>query len=185
MQLRNVLTLIADTLKEFDTLKPVCKTKKRTFKPGIGPFGEPLLLKNVKELLTKRNYSCKIAQHPDLMIGSWAIEVKIVRPFGDNDKEAENWSVNLLHPYKGNTSAIGDALKLISVQTDAKKAIFVIGYEHQPAKISLDPLLESFELIAKSVCKIQLGPRLEERRDKLVHPYHQVVRCITWEVVND
>ncbi len=29
---------------------------------------------------------------PDLLIpGEWAIEVKIARPYGDNDREAENW----------------------------------------------------------------------------------------------
>src|SRR6058998_405930 len=33
-------------------------------------------------------------------------------PFGDNGKEAENWSVNLLHPYEGNVSTIGDCCKL-------------------------------------------------------------------------
>jgi len=47
-----------------------------------------------------------------LIKGLWVIEVKIARPFGDNGKEAEAWSVNLLHPYAGNTSIIGDCLKL-------------------------------------------------------------------------
>jgi hypothetical protein len=33
---------------------------------------------------------------PDLLIpGAWALEFKLARPFGDNGKEAENWSVNL------------------------------------------------------------------------------------------
>ena len=50
------------------------------------------------------NYNGKIEtrRNPDFLIkGFWAIEVKLARPYGDNDKEAENWSVNLLHPYEG------------------------------------------------------------------------------------
>jgi len=43
-----------------------------------------------------------------------ALEFKIARPFGDNGKEAENWSVNLPHPYAGNVSVIGDCLKLLA-----------------------------------------------------------------------
>src|SRR5207302_10748286 len=34
------------------------------------------------------------------------------RPFGDNGSLAENWSVNLLHLYEGNTSLLGDCLKI-------------------------------------------------------------------------
>jgi hypothetical protein len=44
----DLVTLIADTLKEFDASGPVFKA----FKPGLGPFG---LLTKLKELLTKKN----------------------------------------------------------------------------------------------------------------------------------
>jgi hypothetical protein len=122
-----VVRLIADLLKEFDTSRPIFKN----FQPGIGPYGEPQLVKKISELLTKSGYPCRTQRHPDLVIGSeWALEFKIVRPFGDNGKEAENWSVNLLHPYRGSVSAIGDAFNLMGDEADAKKAIFVIGYEH-------------------------------------------------------
>jgi hypothetical protein len=114
----------------------------------------------------------------------WAIEFKIVRPFGDNGKEAENWSVNMLHPYPGNVSLISDAIKLIRLDGYTKKGLFVIGYEHDPARISLDPLIASFELIALSVMDINLGKRIEQRRGKLVHPEHQVLRCIGWELIS-
>jgi hypothetical protein len=80
-------------------------------------------------------------------------------------------------------SAIGDKFKLMALETNVRKAIFVIGYEHQIPLRPLDPLLDSFELIAKSVCNISLSPRIEERRGNLVHPVHQVVRCIAWEVL--
>ena len=58
-----------------------------------------------------------------------AIEFKVVRPFGDNGKEAENWSQNLLHPYKGNVSLIGDALKLLDLNNYRHKCLFAICFE--------------------------------------------------------
>ncbi|HSH77531.1 MAG TPA: hypothetical protein VLA19_03255, partial [Herpetosiphonaceae bacterium] len=94
---------VADYLKELDATKPVHKS----FQPGIGPFGEPQLIKAIAVGLQSKGYRCKTRQKPDLEIGTddWAIEFKIARPFGDNGLEAENWSVNLLHPYPGNTSS--------------------------------------------------------------------------------
>jgi hypothetical protein len=132
MELAQVVALIADALKEFDSSRPVCKTPKRTFQPGIGPFGEPLLIKTLQGLLIQKGYPSTTHRTPDLMIGSeWALEFKIVRPFGDNGNEAENWSVNLLHPYRGNVSSIGDAYKLLDYQTAARKAVLVLAYEHE------------------------------------------------------
>lgn len=180
MELQEIVTSIANLLKEFDSSKPICKN----FKPGIGPFTEPQLIKEISILLNSKGISALTRRNPDLIVNKeWYMEFKIVRPFGDNGNEAENWSVNLLHPYQGNVSAIGDALKLITLSHIKRKAIFVIGYEHETPKISLDPLLEAFELIAKSIVKIPLGNRIEERRNNLVHPVHQVVRCVTWEVL--
>ena len=120
---------------------------------------------------------------PDLDVeGEVAVEFKIVRPFGDNGKEAENWTVNLLHPYEGNTSLIGDALKLSKLGGYSQKVLFVIGYEHDPPRISLDPLLTSFEVLMREVVRISIGERVEEVRTGLVHPEHQVLRCISWEL---
>jgi hypothetical protein len=179
MEYSDLLRIIADILKEFDDDKPIHKS----FKPGIGPFGEPQIVHLISEKLTGEGIPAKTRRTPDLDIFSeWAIEFKIVRPFGDNGREAENWTVNLLHPYPGNASLIGDALKLIELPNYKHKCLFVIGYEHDPAKISLDPMIDSFELIAQNVMNIKLGKRLEERRIGLVHPEHQVVRCIGWEL---
>jgi len=96
----------------------------RNFKPGVGPYGEPQLVRQVASHLNDLpTYSSKVKtkRTPDLLIsGEWAIECKIARPFGDNGKPAENWSVNLLHPYPGNTSLLGDCLKLASIGGDEK-----------------------------------------------------------------
>ena len=121
---------------------------------------------------------------PDLDIGGvWAIEFKIVRPFGDNGREAENWSVNVLHPYAGNVSLIGDAMKLSDhLPTYCNKGLFIIGFEHDPPRISLDPLIDSFELVARHIMRLALDERIEERRRGLCHPEHQVLRCIGWQL---
>ncbi|MEW6013690.1 MAG: hypothetical protein AB1690_00025, partial [Candidatus Zixiibacteriota bacterium] len=144
MDYRQLVSIIADILKEFDSENPVHKS----FRPGIGPFGEPQLVKEVCQRLNAKGIISRTKRTPDMELQQeWAIEFKIVRPFGDNGKEAEDWSVNMLHPYKGSTSLIGDAMKLRELVQYRYKALCVIGFEHAPPRISLDPLLDSFELI--------------------------------------
>jgi len=180
MQYQDIVKTIANILKEFDDEKPIHKG----FMPGIGPFGEPQIVKIIAEKLTCKGISARTRRTPDLDIqGDWAIEFKIVRPFGDNGNEAENWTVNLLHPYAGNVSLIGDAIKLLQLPNYDHKGLFIIGYEHDPAIISLDPIISAFELIIRNVININIGERIEEKRDGLVHPEHQIVRCIGWELV--
>ena len=165
MQHSGIVNVIADILKEFDNEQPVHKD----FKPGIGPYGEPQIVLEIAKRLSSRGLPAQTKRTPDLeMDNEWALEFKIVRPFGDNGKEAENWSVNLLHPYAGNVSLLGDAIKLSRLNSYRYKGLFVIGYEHDPPKISLDPLISSFELIARQVMIIPLGKRVEARRNRLV-----------------
>jgi len=118
----------------------------------------------------------------------WAIEVKLARPFGDNGMEAENWSVNLLHPYEGCTSVIGDCLKLERFNGSERKAALVVGYEHTPPRIKLAALLQAFEVVATNVVGLKLGPRVQVVRTGLVHSVHQqlTVKQLTvtcWEVL--
>jgi hypothetical protein len=183
MDLREVVTDIATGLSALDG----AGGRFREFQPGIGPFGEPQLVKQIAahlNTLQKYGESVRTKRCPDLLIpDEWAIEIKITRPYGDNGKEAENWSVNLLHPYRGNTSSIGDCYKLLGLSMPERKAVLVIGYEHAPAKIDLTPLIKSFETIATSVAGITLGPRVEKSREGLVHPVHQTARLFAWEVL--
>jgi hypothetical protein len=159
----------------------------KEFKPGVGPYGEPQLVKLVSTKLNEQfGYSGRAVtkRSPDLLIrGDWAIEVKIARPFGDNGKEAENWSVNLLHPYAGNVSVIGDCYKLLGYTGPERKSVLVIGYEHDPPLVSLSPLFSAFEAVARGVCGIQLGDRSEMCKRELLHPVHQVLRVAAWEVL--
>ena len=175
-----VVLIIADILKQYDSERPVHKS----FQSGIGPFGEPQIVRIIAARLNKLGILAQTKRMPDLILqDEWAIELKIVRPFGDNGKEAENWSVNMLHPYHGNVSLIGDAIKLEQITNPPNKGLFVIGYEHNPSRICLDPLINSFEVIARDVMHIHLGERIEQRRDGLIHPEHQVLRCIGWEIL--
>ncbi len=177
----DIVKTIADILKAFDAEKPVF----REFQPGIGPFGEPQIVGVIAKRLSALGIPSQTKRTPDLDIQhQWAIEFKIVRPFGDNGKEAENWSVNMLHPYQGNVSLIGDAIKLAQLNNYPNKGLFVIGFEHNPPKISLDPLVNSFESIAKNIMNIHLGKRILEQREGLVHKEHQVLRCFGWQLLN-
>ena len=182
MEYPETVRIITDVLKEFDSERPVHKD----FRPGIGPFGEPQIVREIANRLAERGISSQTKRTPDLEVQhEFAIKFKIVRPFGDNGREAENWSVNLLHPYDGNVSLIGDALKLLRLPSYPHRGLFVIGYEHDPPRLSLDPLINSFELIAKHVlaalrrrhplgCAVLAGSRAaEEKPDPQAEGYRK------------
>jgi hypothetical protein len=183
MELSQVVFDIADILFDIDSSRAPFKT----FGAGVGPYGEPQLVRLIKDRLNLRNaYRGAVVtkRTPDLLLKAhWALEFKIVRPFGDNGKVAENWSINLLHPYEGNVSSIGDCFKLLTLDELQRKAVVVIGYEHSPPQISLGPLLEAFEVVAKQVARISLGPRVEAARRGLVHSVHQQLIVVAWEVL--
>lgn len=169
MELNELASDIVNAVASVDA----SRVPHRSFQPGAGPYGEPQLVKLVATCLgtlPKYNGVCT-KRAPDLLLpGEWAVEFKIARPFGDNAKEAESWSVNLLHPYPGNVSTIGDCYKLLKLAGPERKAAVVIGYEHVPPQIDLTPLIDSFEAIAEHVARIRLSPRVELRREGLVHP---------------
>jgi len=185
MELAELGADIADALVNVDS----SRVPFRAFQPGVGPYGEPQLVKLIAAFLNRlpkyHNAVCT-RRTPDLLIPTnWAVEFKIVRPFGDNGKEAENWSVNLLHPYAGNVSTIGDCYKLLTLKSGERKAVIVIGYEHVPPRIDLAPLIKSFEVIAREVAQVRLSAKVECGRAGLVHPVHQSLRLFAWEVLAD
>jgi hypothetical protein len=174
---------IADSLVALDASKVPFKQ----FQPGVGPYGEPQLVgyvaRHLDELEAYRGLAAS-KRTPDLLIrGQWALEFKIARPFGDNGNEAEDWSVNLLHPYPGNVSVIGDCFKLLKWSGPERKAVVVIGYEHTPPRINLVPLLRAFEVVATQVAGISVGERMVESRMGLVYPVHQQLIVASWEVL--
>ena len=89
LELRQVLDDIATALVVLDGSGKPCKK----FQPGVGPYGEPQLIRFVAECLKQiKAYGVvQTKRTPDLLIsGQWALEFKVARPFGDNGKEAEN-----------------------------------------------------------------------------------------------
>src|SRR5262245_6835967 len=147
MELEQIVDDIASGLVAIDG----CGVAFKQFQPGVGPYGEPQLTAAVARhlnALSPYGRAVRSKRTPDLLIpGWWALEFKLARPFGDNGNEAENWSVNLLHPYEGNVSVIGDCLKLDRRSGPERKASVVIGYEHTPPRIQLEPLFLAFEAI--------------------------------------
>jgi len=179
----------ADGLKAADVTAPQTKS----YRPGIGPCSEAgAIALALKEMQRKRPQAYLAAQlgarYPgsqqtcDLRLpGEWVAEVKLARPFGDNGKEAEHWSENLLHPYKGNVSAVGDCLKLISSGFAERKAVIVYGFEHSPPMIQIDTAVRAFELIVKML-SMPISPRSSQTRVGLIHPVHQQLVVFGWEL---
>jgi len=173
---------IADAIKAVDCSGVAFKQ----FKLGAGPYGEPQLTKLIAQHLAKqgtRYPGVKTCRIPDLLVpGQWAIEFKIVRPFGDNGKGAEHRSQNLLHPYPGNVSAISDVFKLLQREGTENRVIIVITYEHDPPKIDVSRLVSAFELLCRQLLNLPLGERFSKAVNKCVHPVHQTARVYGWPV---
>jgi hypothetical protein len=175
---------LADALAAVDASKATHKQ----FQPGIGPFGEAdavraalAWLKDAKPLAYAAAATKRL---PDLLIpGQWAVELKVVRPFGDNGLPAEHWSENVLHPYPGNTSSLGDCSKLLASGLSERKAVVVFGFEHTPAQVPLETALSGFELLARELLAFRLSSRHEALRKGLVHPVHQQLRVYGYEVL--
>jgi hypothetical protein len=174
---------IADALRQIDA----CGVPFKHFQHGVGPYGEPQLVKLVSQSLFARHPAryagIKTCRIPDVLVpNSWALEFKIVRPFGDNGAEAEHWSQNLLHPYPGNVSAMGDAMKLIKLERPERKGIVVISYEHDPPVIDVSPLIASFEIVSREILNLPLGTRNLRIVAGCVHPVHQRATVYGWEL---
>lgn len=90
VNLERIVCDIADALVDIDT----SRIAFRDYRPGVGPFGEPQLVRRIAEILDSKDvYRGKVGtgRTPDFIINdSWVMEFKIVRPFGDNGLEAQN-----------------------------------------------------------------------------------------------
>jgi hypothetical protein len=123
------------------------------------------------------------ARVPDVLIpGMWALDFKIVRPFGDNGREAEHWSQNLLHPYPGNVSAIADAIKLMNYEGPESRAVVVIAYEHEPPQIDVSVLVSAFEILCRQLLSLPIGDRYSCIVKECVHPVHQRATVYGWKL---
>ena len=182
--LENVVDAFAEGLHTIDT----SGIAFRAFQLGVGPYGEADAVRRALQHMRVRDPdrfgNARTKRLPDLLIpGQWALEFKIIRPFGDNGLPAEHWSENILHPYSGNTSSLGDCMKLLQSGLSERKGIIVFGYEHAQAVVPLDAAIRAFELLAAQIMHVKLTPRVESRIEGLIHPVHQVLRVFGWEVL--
>ncbi len=167
----------------------------KAFKPGIGPlteaYGITLAIDEMVKAKRDRYEGAAPMRYPglrstcDLVFGDWALEFKLLRPFGDNGKPAENWIENALYPYRGNTSALGDLYKLQSTRLRPRQGVVLYGFEHTEAQIPLEPAVRSFELIAKEVLGFKLSAQTSVRHTALMHPVHQVLLVHGWELLTN
>lgn len=191
--LRKLVTDFADALHAVDSAGPIGRSSSRVSRPGVGPLQERQAIRLAAEHMAAADPAyagIASGRYPgtrlecDLLIpGQWAVEVNLARPFSDDERQTAHWSENLLHPYADKTSAVGDALKLQSLDEALSKAVLIYGFEHSTPRISLEPAVRAFELIATQVAGVRLGKRIEQIRTALRHPAHAVVRVYGWEVL--
>ena len=93
--LESVIDAFASGLRAVDTIGVAHKA----FQPGVGPYGEADAVRAALERMRSdsRFADARTKRLPDMLIpGQWALEFKIIRPFGDNGLPAEHWSENIL-----------------------------------------------------------------------------------------
>lgn len=192
MEMQEIVSHFARALKQVDADAP--REPDKPYKAGIGPLKENTLVRLISEKMHQSSPTTfkeltsiaypGLRNRCDLSINQeWVFEIKLARPFGDNGKEAENWSMNVLHPYAGNASAIGDCLKLKNSSFESRKGIVIIGYEHSTPILPLEPAIRGFELLAANVANITLSTRISERVSGLIHPVHQAAILYGWEIL--
>ena len=183
--LKQVVDGVAEGLQAIDQ----SRISHKLFQPGVGPYGEAEAIRQALRHMRAQSpglfSEAQTKRLPDVLIpGQWALEFKIIRPFGDNGLPAEHWSENVLHPYAGNTSSLGDCMKLLQSALPERKGVIVFGYEHAQAVVPLDPAIRSFELLAAQIILVKLTPRIERRIAGLIHPVHQVLRVFGWQILS-
>lgn len=189
LSLDQIVSDFAEALRCVDAKSPVCKE----FLPGIGPFGEREAVQLAfQEMLSARGGTYGTARPEklpgcnsatDIVIGTdWALEIKVARPYGNNGLLAEHWITNLLYPYKGNYSLLGDGMKLRDSGFPGKKALIVYGFEHPTPETDVATAINAFELIANQIIGLSLSKRIERRVEGLVHPVHSRLIVAGWEL---
>jgi hypothetical protein len=185
-------------LKRADAKQPVAvnSRSKVPFQPGIGPHSESQTVELIRGELESgqpETYQMRIAtavrypeaprQRCDLCIGeprswTWAIEVKLLRFFGDNGKLNDNILMHILSPYPAHRSALTDCLKLADSSLGSRKAALIYGFDHPDWPLA--PAMDAFAALAAS--KVQPGPVHRASFAGLVHRVHASGEVFGWEI---
>ena len=161
MKLDETIKAIGDGLVHIDATR----VRFRAFQPGVGPYGEPQLVKLLAAYLNelpKFRGAVLTKRTPDLLIQSSA-----PLPW----KRQYDWRL---------LQAGEPAMR--KAQGGGRHRV-----EHKPAKIDLTRLVESFEAIAMRVTHIDLSTRVEYQREGLRRvtnitrdPPSRRLRCREW-----
>ena len=194
IELDELVRDFSHAFKAADALHPEA-VSYRTGKPyqaGLGPHGENAAVKLVLAQMRTARPGVYDAARPvaypgsrlvcDLGIGEpleWAVEVKMVRAFGDNGKPDDTYLHEVLSPYESDHSALSDAAKLRRSAFKCRKAILLYGYDY--SQRSLEPVLHALEVLLHDCGDV--GPRIEEGFSDLVHPVHAQGKVAAWEVL--
>ena len=192
VDLAGLVNDFAQAIKRIDQRRP----QWGRYQPGIGPHPETKAVALVvDELVTLNNeryegrlktevrYADQSRRKCDLCIGhdpnwEWAIEVKMLRLMGDNNKPNDNMMTHILSPYPQDRSALTDCTKLIASGLQGRKAVLIYGFDYSDAPMDL--AIEAFEVLAhREVC---LGEKYLDSYNGLVHPVHQSGRVFAWEI---
>lgn len=198
LELETIVADFAAALRRADARGPIAVNarSKAAFQPGIGPHSESQAVELVRaelELAWPDVYAGRLAtavrypetprQKCDLCIGApdswdWAIEVKLLRFFGDNGKLNDNILMHILSPYPAHRSALTDCVKLAGSVMGSRKAALVYGFDHPDWPLT--PAMEAFAALAAS--KVHLGPARRAAFGGLVHPVHTSGEVFGWEI---
>lgn len=190
LDLETIIRDFSEALFRVDSRCPVCKE----FMPGIGPFGEKQGVQMAFDEMRIMRPGAYDNAEPrklggcssptDIVIDEdWALEIKVARPYGNNGELEGHWIQNVLYPYRGNYSMLGDGMKLRDAEFPGRKAIIVYGFEHPEPQTELETAIRAFELVASKVIGLQLSDRIERRSSGLVHPVHANMIVAGWEVM--
>jgi hypothetical protein len=160
LPLADLVADFARAMQSVDATEPV----QAPFRPGIGPLLEKrtveLVMAHLAEADPQRYASHQLEvpygdgtrQKCDICLGGpepweWAIEAKMLRLLGDNEKRNDNMVAHILSPYPAHGSALTDCAKLLASQLGIHKAILIYGFDHR--LWPMDPAIEAFEVLVR------------------------------------
>ena len=192
MELSQIVTGLADGIKAADAALPIAVNQRsgKPFRPGIGPHTESDTIQLAFDALppgrlphavfeapypTSPNQKCDILFEGE---PGWAIEVKMLRMYGDNGKPNDNMLLHLLSPYPKHRSAVTDTTKLRESGFAHRLAIVIYGYESE--RFPLLPAIAAFEILSRDLTGLSV--RCEAQFEGLVHPVHRAGSVYGWEI---
>ncbi len=193
MELSQFVTSLAGGIEAADSEMPIAVNQRsgKPFRPGIGPHTESDTIQiafaalspgRLPHALFEEPYPASPNQKCDIVFEGepgWAIEVKMLRMYGDNGKPNDNMLLHLLSPYPKHRSAVTDCAKLRDSGFSQRLAIVIYGYESE--RFPLSPAVNAFEILARN--HVSLSERYETPFDGLVHPVHQSGSVYGWELL--